>query len=321
MGLTGDGVEQLYYTPHLKGVQGRQRRNVEQTRMAMLERMHMRVLSEMAVNRFKWEGLPPTVDPRFLELTLFKFALSVFYKEDEVIYGDNAYFALQGGASGRSNMMDNPTAFTVYGDNFRGKIIKRQDCVPIWANYMRVPDLDIIYIYATKLADIDRSIEINAHNSRKPKVLIANEAQRLSVDNMNRQVDAGQSVISVNGQPGGYDPEMFQTFDLGVEPKTIEELHIVRTRIMGECMTALGIDNANQDKKERMVSSEVDANNGQVMSMRAVNLNERKRAADAINERYGLDVKVSYHVDADMAVAKQETAAMGGANGESGIYA
>lgn len=319
MGRTGDGVDQLYYTPHLMGVMGKQKRNPAAQRLALIERMHMRTFTEMAVNRFKWENLPDSVDARFLEMTLFKNALSVFYKEDDEKYGPNAYFALQGSASGQSNMMDNPTAFTVYRNLVGSKMLKRSECVPIWSNYMRIPDLDVVYIYASRLADIDRSIEINAHNARKPKVITVGESNRLSATNMNSQIDEGQSVIFVNGQAGGYDPDMIQGFDLGVDHDMLEKLHILRTRIMGEFMTTLGIDNANQDKKERMVASEVDANNGQVMSMRAVNLQARRQAANAINDRYGLNVKVSYNIDADMEKAARE-AAQNGVTNESSLY-
>src|SRR5699024_8940304 len=77
--------------------------------------------------------------------------------------------------------------------------------------------------------------------------------------------------------------EMLSALDLGVEPDSIEKLHILRTRIWNECMGLLGIDNANQDKKERLVADEVDANSDKVALSRAVNLKSRQNAAEQIN--------------------------------------
>ena len=64
-------------------------------------------------------------------------------------------------------------------------------------------------------------------------------------------------------------------------------------------MGLLGIENANQDKTERLVGGEVDANNAQTASMRFVNLNQRREAAKAINKKFGLNVSVDYHTTAE----------------------
>lgn len=307
MGKRADGVMQGYYANHLQGV-AMQGSDPEATRLALIERMHMRTLTEMCVNRFSWRGLPPTVDARFMELTLFRTGLSVFFKDISGMYPDDTYFAMQGAGTGNINMHDNPIAFNVVGNLYKGPpMLTAKNCVPIWSNYMRVPDLDIVYIYATRLADIDRTIEINLHNARRTKIITVTEQQRLSIANVNRQIDAGHSAIEVNGEAGGFDPSMVQGFDLGIDPDVIEKQHIVRTRIYGELMTLLGIDNANQDKKERLVSSEVDANDGQVLSMRQVNLNARRMAANLINKKYGLNVSVDYHVDEDMVESQEDS--------------
>jgi hypothetical protein len=89
--------------------------------------------------------------------------------------------------------------------------------------------------------------------------------------------------------------QAIQVFDMGINPDTIEKLDIVRARQWNVCMGLLGIDNANQDKKERLVESEVGANDEQTDSMKFVNLNARRQAAEAINEVFNLDVSVDYN--------------------------
>lgn len=296
------------YRKHLYGTQFA--RNGANTRQAVIERMYFRILTELAVNRFKWSGLPPEVDVRFLEMTLFNFALSVFFKDDESVNKAEPYkatdrfMALQGGANGPINMLNNPTAFRVVGNNFVGKTIGAKNCVPIWANYVRVPDLDIVTIYSQKLAEFDRTVEINGMNARRTKTIATNENQRLSTANVQRQIDEGQPVITLAGPL--QDMAFISALDLGVHPDQIVNMHIARTRLWGECMGLLGIENANQDKKERLVSDEVDANNDQTSMMRYVNLNARREAAAEINRRYNLNVSVEYRTDAERA-ANAET--------------
>ena len=43
-------------------------------------------LMELAISMFEWKGLPSSIDPRFLELTLFADGQAVFFK---IIQEDN----------------------------------------------------------------------------------------------------------------------------------------------------------------------------------------------------------------------------------------
>jgi len=292
-----NGADDIY-TRHLNGTMFKN--NPAINREALIERMLIRVLSELAMNRFKWTGMPDSIDTRFLEMTLFQRALAVFYRDKKY----DKFFALQGGGNNFLNMMNNPTGFVVIGNNFVSKqvsAVKETEeagiAVPIWANYVRVPDIDIVLIYANRLANLDRTIEINSQNARQNKYVATNENQRLTAVNINRQMDEGLNGIQVSG--AFQDMDLLKVIDLGINPDTIEKLSIVRARMWNECMGLLGIENANQDKKERLVAAEVDANDEQTSSMKYVNLNARRMACEQINKVYGLNVWVEYNTEVD----------------------
>ena len=282
---------------------GRRSRNQTNDRQELLERMYLRVLGELCMARFEWKGFEGTgVDVRFLELCLYRSALSVVFKDDmprdangRAVGATGQIFALMGSGSGQPNLVDNPTSFTVTGSNFLGRRLKAKDCVPIWANAFRVPDMDIVRVYAWRLASLDRTIEINSANARRNKVLTVSENGRLTAKNINDMLDRGEQTIPVRMEIG----DMITALDLGIDPKQVETLSVLRSRVWNECMGLLGINNSNQDKKERLVESEVAGNNDQVGSARRVNLNARQHAAKLISAKYGLEVSVDYYTDMD----------------------
>ena len=292
-------------TDHVGGIYnefmngGAYRNNTSQNEQEGFALMYKRILGEMCINRFKWFGLPDGIHESFLEKTLFRQALAVFYRDHE----HAQFLALRGSGVGPLNMYDDYTRFRVYGNaSFVGKTlpvatdVNPDGCVPIWANQWRTPDWDIVTTYANRLARIDRTIDITAMNMRRSRVLVADENARLSAININQQIDEGSPVIPVNQQGRDLIANMMNV-DLGVDKDYIGNLQLARTRLWNDCMGMLGLNNANQDKKERLVAAEVSANDDQIMNMRAVNLMERKRAAREINKRFDLCVDVKFNVD------------------------
>jgi hypothetical protein len=277
MAKSRDLVFDNYYAPYASG-QGF-RNNPTNNRQTMAERMYMRHLTELCVNRFEWKGLPKSIDARFLEMTLYRNGLSVFYWDNDF----GRYLTLRASGQGMTNHYDNPVSFRVTGNTMINKTLSGNDCVPIWSNYMRMPDLDIVLLYSKRLADLDRTIEINSKNLRKSKLVIADENQRLSWQNINRQLEEGVEVIYGTS---ALDSTQAQVFDFGADPVGVVNLQIVKSKMWNECMTMLGINNANQDKKERLVANEVDANDEQVFATRAISLNARRAACEQINRKY-----------------------------------
>ena len=293
----GDHVMDTYYGQEMPPRLRQGSRNSHASRTRLLESMYTRVLSEMAIGRFKWEGLPPEIDARFVEMELFYSGLVVFFQDGKGGYNSGKYVASRAASLGTPNLYDNPTSYRTYGgfSGYPDQTLPRKKVVPIWANALRQTDQDIIQVFAWELANMKRTIEINADSARMPKVVATTENQKLGLTNMVRQINEGVPVITVDRNQ--FDPSMITVLDLSIHPNAITEMDILFVRTYSQCMGLLGIDNANQDKKERLVTSEVDANAQQVYSIKRSNLNEREAACERINKKFGLNVSVGYHVD------------------------
>lgn len=253
-------------------------------------RFYYEWLEQMACSIYRWENLPPEIDERFLELCLFNRGLSVFFHDEEY----NAYFACEGAPSGQINMYRNPLKFIAYGSNGFRRTLDSKDCVPIWNNYLRRPDFNAMKIYARRLADIDRTIDVNLAAQKTPILAIVPEAQRLTAQNLMKQWLGNEPVII--GADGMFDPKSISYLTAEV-PFLTNDLLKAKQTVWGEIMTFFGIDNSSISKAERVQSAEVESNNAQIECSRLVRLNCRRMACEEINRKYGLDVWVDMNKD------------------------
>lgn len=273
-----------------------------------------RALAEMARSRFEWTGLPDTVSSRYIEKALFEYGTVVFFRDSPET--TNAFFALRGNGYGRKNMYDEFTRFQITAPNFKSKRVTTDEAVPVYSNASRVSDTTLCALYADRLTELDVTFDVNAEQVRRTRIIVSDANERLTDENINDAVRRGDPFVTLARD---LDPRKFAAFDMGVEPKNLIDLHIARQRIWADIMTRLGIDNANQDKKERLVSDEVDSNNAQIGALRQSPLDERKEAVKLIKRRWPdefADLDVRYR---QMTVDVGSEATMQGAARSEGV--
>jgi hypothetical protein len=258
----------------------------------LTEQMYKRHLTELCVNRFKWENVPEEFDGevlRFLEINTFYNAVTLFYQHPV----NKKYMLARAAGTGPINAYDNPTQWTTLGMGvgFESYTLDDDECVPIYCNALRTPDTDVVNLFSMKLANLDRTIELNVKNLRYTKVLTVDESQRLTWSNIMRKIEQGDPFVLGTTQ---LDIGAVQALDVGAHPETLPKLLEAKSKLWNECMGLLGLNNANQDKKERLVTDEVSANDEQVQASRNLHLKARKSAADKINKMFNLNINVRF---------------------------
>jgi hypothetical protein len=88
-------------------------------------------------------------------------------------------------------------------------------------------------------------------------------------------------------------------------PYVADKLNELKREIFNEALTCLGISNVNIQKKERLLSDEVERNMGSVEAQKYTRLNPRKEACAKINDMFGLDIDVDYREDVKMLVNEE----------------
>lgn len=242
-------------------------------------------LLELAINMYEWKNLPDSVDERFLELTLFSDGMAVFFRDE--ILGE---LCLQCMIGGELDVYRIPIDRTAYATNGYQMRLNNQNSVIIFNNYTHTNSMLDVEMYARRLYEIERTIDVNVKAQKTPLIVRATENQRLTMKNLYMQYDGNEPFIFGDNN---LDMDAIKVLPTNA-PYVADKLNILKRQIWNEALTYLGIENSNTEKKERLVSDEVNSNLGGVAAQRFCRLNARRKAADQINKMFGLNIEVDF---------------------------
>lgn len=259
--------------------------------------MYLWRLMDLCMSVFDWKNLPKGIDARMLEYWLMMNGICVFFYDEDLKYSTLAegnapegYAVLQCMIAGQWDMYNYPKERRAYAVNGLNVELDETNSVIMFNDYLRAPMVPTLSLFAQRLAEIDRTIDVNVMNQKAPKVIRCKDKQRLSMKNLQMQVDGNVYWVFADKN---LDLDDLEVLDL-TAPYVGNDLQILKHRYWNEALTYLGIENVTTEKKERLVSDEVMSNMGDVEAQRFVRLNARKQACEKINELFGLDVDVEY---------------------------
>lgn len=247
-------------------------------------------LTELSISMFDWKNLPESVDPRYLELSLFALGSAVFFKDDVL-----GYLGLKSAIAGPLNVYRIPTRRRAYADNGYKKVLTDKDSVIIFNNMLHTNSVLDVKLFAQRLADLDRTVDVNSRAQKTPVLILCSENERLTLLNLYKEFDGNAPVIFGDS---GLNKSGIQTLSTGA-PYVADKLYELKTQIWNEALTYLGISNITVQNRERMVIDQVARNQGGVVASRYSRLESRRQACREINQMFGLDIWVDFREDYD----------------------
>lgn len=246
-------------------------------------------LTELSISVFEWINLPETVDARYLELHLFETGCMVYFN-DEVI-GDLCLDCI---ANGRLDVYGNPILRRAYsGYNNYQKLLKENNSVIIWNNYLHTNSILDVKMFARRLYVLDRIIDVNVNAQKTPVLVQGTEKQRLTLLNLYKEFEGNAPFIFGDKNLDLNALKVLQT----EAPYVADKIYQLKTQIWNEAMTYLGISNINIQKKERLITDEVTRNQGGTIASRYSRLESRRQAVKKINDMFGTNIEVNYRKD------------------------
>lgn len=246
-------------------------------------------LMELSMSMFEWKNLPDTVDERYLELGLFSSGCMVFFKDD--VIGE---LALNMTCHGGFDIYGEPTSRRAYSRYNRFQTtLNKDNSVIIWNNMLRTNSALDVQMFAYRLYNLDRIVDINANAQKTPVLITCDEKQKLTMKNLYMQYEGNYPVIFGDSNLDIKSLSVLKTD----APFVSDKIYDLKIKIWNEALTYLGISNINTTKKERMITDEVIRNQGGTIASRYSRLESRRRAVKKINKMFRLNITVDYRED------------------------
>lgn len=254
-----------------------------------LAQFFKRYLLQEAISRFKFT-LPERWDFNYFTSVLFIIGF-VFGFDKEPAFG----LIPQHGFVGGRNVQYQPYYATISNPLFkRGsyRLIIGEECsiIKLQPDYCGL--YDIVDFYGDLMALTSETVGVNILNSKLSYIFAAdNKAKAESFKKLYDQIASGEPASFVDKNLFDEDGRLqvsLLTQDVGknfIADKLLDALGTIRNKFL----TDIGIPNANTDKRERLITGEVEANNFETESKASLWLQTMKKGMEMTRDMYGLD--------------------------------
>lgn len=247
----------------------------------------------LLMNLFKFEGLPETINERFMKMCLIfdgrigivndpKFgilALRVTLGDVYNIYGDYGSITAYGNSYP-------PTTFKAY---MQGADNTDANAVLIRDNQLMYPYFYYVWMLTDRLTDTMRSIDVSINNACFPFVIVGDESQKKTIEDLMSKIKNKEPAIVLSK---GLNIDSLKVLTTGFNPTIISSQWDNYTKLENMGRQQLGIEsNAEPSKSERLLVDEVNSNN----EVTVLNLQHRidtiNECLGFANELFGLNMK------------------------------
>ena len=263
------------------------------------ERKLLRTLLEL----FEWENLPDEIPADYIEKHLIMGGSVIFFYDERF-----GYVAQSGGGSGY-NLYDQPVTAILKGKRdgtqFSDRKIvnemdlfgtphfdKNESAVLIHNMFDGQGMMDIITFYATRLALIQAAFDVNvAWAGTGPIFKAPNKEIANNIKSWARRVLSGEPFTVVDN---ALTTDMGKNIAESVPVTYVaDKLHDALNEVYNDFKEAVGLKSPGADKAERLVVDEVNINQDSTQTALNMMLSYRMKAADLINQVFGLDIRVT----------------------------
>lgn len=277
----------------------------DRTMIDYLDRLRM-----LATSLFTWKGLDDvagTGASRFLEQTLYENGRACFVKDDEL-----GYMALAVNPSDKLNIYHLPIKVMAWSIGYN-KTFNFNDIVYIMNNEIQKPTMASLELFAYRLYETERTIDVNLLAQKTPILIEGDSKTILTLKNVYMQYSGNVPFVFGNKQ---FDISNKLNVLKTDAPYIIDKLDVHKHQIFNDALTILGIDNANTDKKERLITNEVESNEQLITYYLNCWYKTRKKACDEINSKFGLNIEIVLNKEVIELLNKTDNEMVGVDDGE-----
>ena len=252
---------------------------------------YFNMLLEIAISRFQWFNLPDGVDERFMEIMLMRQGAVTIFKDDVI----DKFLSLPLSSWSDFDVYKMPNRWSAYGLNgYIRNDLNKENAVLVLNNYLIRPYEVDLRDFAERLANIDRTIDLNINAQKTPlMIVVEDDKQRLTLNNLYKKYVGNEDVVFVDKSIGENAIKVLKTDS----PYLVDKLIDAKINEWNQVLTFLGVANTLVQKKERLVRDEALFNMGGSFANRFSSLAARQQACKQMNDLWGLDTYCDFRSD------------------------
>lgn len=284
----------------------------------------MKKFEIIALNLFSWENLPPTIEERYIEKALFdkglvclvddknfgQIVVGCSYSQNMNIWGEPTEVITSGFNYVKTFKIENTINTNKiididYGDGDEIKNNEVETAIVCQNNDLYISTRKILEYYVNKLVEVELSTFTNIYLQKFPFLINTTRDNEMTMRNLIQKVDKGEPYIMYNKKIADLTTAV-DVFNLNV-PFVADKLLQYRFETEREIFTLFGFNN-NFEKKERLLTDEVNVNNDFINCNIDSMFKKRKEFAKLMNEKYGWNVQVKkrYEIKENEECEKEE---------------
>ena len=280
--------------------------NVVHSTNTAVFRFYVKYLLQRLISVFRFEGLPEEWAENYFKYVLFGIGYIAVLNTDK--YGVICQKCTIGN---RVTLFRQPQLAIVTNPVFSRsyELTIGKDCEVIRMQPDWGGGLDIVSTYADLMTMAVESAGINMYNSKAGFVFFADsKAGAESFKKAYDQISSGnpmavmdKSLLREDGTPNWqfFMPEVGRNYITG------DLLNDMRT-LENQFNSMVGIPNANTQKRERLITDEVNANNIEISTLPDVWLESMRTSIDKVNRMFGLNISVSKRYEPENGLKMKE---------------
>ena len=263
---------------------------------------------QAALNTFKWDGLPDTCDERMIERAFLLTGRCLIAEKD------GALLSLVGAPASGYNLYGYPVkafgwGFNGFNEEFSlyvkgsdeseavsrnaggGLATKKPAGVMGYDNSTGYPYVNYLITECYRLANLKMAIDVLCENLKQPMIVSCDDTAINSVREAFKQRSDNLPAIVGTGK---LPIDTFKVWDTQARPETLAEFKELYEWYESNLRELFGINsNDQQDKKERLLVDEINANDQMTKDSVDKRLVWRQRFATDCNKVFGTNISVS----------------------------
>lgn len=247
--------------------------------------VYMRSLTDLCINRFSWI-LPTELNSfsvRYFENALMRRGIGGLCYDRSI----NAFLGLEIEVQDM-NVYGEPVS--VIGNGYRYQkqfgVLDFEFC---YNNRIKTSNLVDITKYAENLANVDTTLYFLTKKMKQPYIIRTTKDTRLNDRIVRNQLENNDTIYY---EGDGLLNDNIEILNLPVDNANIQSLQEYKSSLLSEILTVLGVNNVEQEKKERLLTDEVNANNEKITRYLQSALTERQEFCERVKQKFGLVMQV-----------------------------